>query len=253
MPRIAALSSLLGLALVTVTPSSGAPAGDEWRAIQHPEEVEAYARALDSLRTSPGRGMRVEEVLEKGFRAAAALVYVEGVLDNLSDVELNTVVDKMEGFIITTVGERVWVAEPDPDFFLTLAQTSGEQADVLFFDAYKRSFPDGLSVVYFQQRTHYSGCISYGSLDLVDLFRRWTRYGQQYPNRYAAQVARRVQEIRVLFTEGRCACSGKESVLTEFRAFVEAFPRASFTPRVRERIGELEAETSSILFMCRGG
>ncbi len=253
MPRIVALSSLLGLAVVAVTPSSGAAAGNEWRAIQHPEEVEAYARALDALRTSPGKGTRIEEVLEKGSRAAAALVYVEGVLENLSDAERNTVVDKMEGFIITTVGEGVWVAEPDPDFFLTLAKSYGEQADILFFDAYKRSFPDGLSVVYFQQRTHYSGCISYGTLDLVDLYRRWTRYGQQYPNRYAAHVARRVQEIQVLLSDGRCACGGKESVLTEFRAFVEAFPRASFTPRVRERIEELEADKSDILFGCRGG
>ncbi len=253
MPRIVALSSLVGLALVAVTPSSGEAAGNEWLAIQHPEEVEVYARALDALRTSPGGEMRIEEVLEKGSRAAAALVYVEGVLENLSDVERKTVVDKMEGFIITTQGEGVWVAEPDPDFFLTLAKTYGEEADILFFDAYKRGFPDGLTVVYFQLRTHDTGCINYGTLDLVDLYRRWTRYGQQYPNRYAARVAHHLQEIQVLLTDGRCACGGRESVLTEFRGFVDAFPRASFTPRVHDRIEELEADKSSILFGCRGG
>ncbi len=253
MSRIVALSPLLGLALVVVTPSSGEATGIEWRAIQHPEEVEVYARALDALRTSPRGDVSVEEVLEIGSRAAAALAYVDGVLENFSDVERQTVVDKMEGFIITTVGEGVWVAESDPDFFLTLARTYGEEADILFFDAHKRSFPDGLTVVYFQQRTHYSGCTTYGTLDLVDLYGRWTRYGRQYPNRYVARVARRVQEIQLLLTEGRCACGGKESVLTEFRGFVEAFPRESFTPRVRERIEELEADKSSILFGCRGG
>ncbi len=141
-------------------------------------------------------------------------------------------------------------ASPIPAFFLGLAKSRGSEADVSYFtlaDASKNEWGDAR---YVKRRSDFGGCTRYGSLILVDLYRRWTRYSDRFPGRYEREVAKFLEEIRRELGSARCACDGPDSVLKELRAFVAAYPNSEVAPAVEKRIEDIGAARSLIRFQC---
>jgi hypothetical protein len=134
-----------------------------------------------------------------------------------------------------------------------LARRHGGDADVQFFEAYRQTRGAGGRPTYVEPHTDYTGCTKYGSLRLVEAYRRWTDYRLRHADRYTAPVAAAIQDIEAQLAGGTCACGARASVLSELRAFVEAFPGDSIVPSLRERMGTIEAGTSGIRFVCVAG
>jgi hypothetical protein len=219
-----------------------------------PEEVEAYRRALGAL-PSPAPAA-VEQVFARGLEAGRALLAVDApggatALETLGEPAFQAVAAGMPGFTVTRQ-ESVRVT-PDLEFFLALARRHGEPADVRFFESYRQTVVAGGWPVYVEPQTDSAGCTRYGSLRLVEAYRRWTDYRRQFPGRYAARVGEFIETIEAELAGGRCACGARASVLGELRAFLEAFPGAPIAPDLRARVRAIEAGTSDIRFVCVAG
>lgn len=220
-----------------------------------PEEVNIYARELKIISNDARAGVGVEGLLRLGEKAADALVQPPPpgettVLERLNEEEFQVVVLKMKGFIVNRQ-ETVFV-EPDPAFFIALANRAGDQASVEFFEAYRKTKPNGWPA-YIEQQTDYSGCIRYGTLSLVDTYKVWDTYREKYPTRYPQEVTKFVRDIEDDLTEGTCACDDKEAVLREFAAFGRAFPRAKISVRLREKFDQIRQGKSDIREHCVSG
>jgi len=182
-----------------------------------PDAVEDYSRDLNIIRSGAKAGPGTEELLQRGRRAAKALLQSDGpgsmnVLERLTAGDFQKVVLKMEGFLVNRE-ETVYV-EPDPGFFLALAKRFGDRASIDFFEAFRKTAPDAWPV-YIQQQTDYSGCARFGSLSLVETYGRWTAFRTEHPKRYSAEVAVFLRRVEEELTEGNCACEGKDAVLSE--------------------------------------
>lgn len=85
---------------------------------------------------------------------------------------------------------------------------------------------------------------------MVDSYRQWVKYNNKYPTRYTKDVMNHIRDIEEDFSDGTCACDDKKSVLREFEAFAQAFPLSKITPRVRERIHQIQQGKSDIREHC---
>jgi hypothetical protein len=218
-----------------------------------PEAVSAYSRELTAIRL--GKNINVEDLLKSGRKAAHALVTpknpgTQTLLEELSEEEFRAVAEKMEGFWLNRQ-ETIYV-EPDPSFFLTLAQESGDQPSIAFFKAFGRTFEHGWPV-YHQQQTDYSGCIRFGSMSLVDAYRTWSSYRQNHPNRYSEEVQNIIKDLEENLTEGTCSCGRAPGAVQEFEAFVRAFPNSLSSKRLRVRINQIKKGKSNIRWKCISG
>lgn len=216
-----------------------------------PRAVDTYARLLEALMGASVRRPTVENVLGTGRLASETLAGEGGVLEDLSDEDYQTVVEKMTLFKVSK--DPIVYVEPDPDAFIKLAQDHGKAHDVAFFQRYKQTIPDGVWHVYVQPLTHDTGCVRFGSLALVESYARWTAFRQQFPKQYLREVEQLLVDLDDTLTEETCACGSAEDVVKEFSAFVKELPDAEITPRVRERLEKVRQGTSDITFGCRGG
>lgn len=239
----------MAVLLVAVAAIAAAARGDQRAAI--PRAVESYARVLEAITGGALRQPTLESLLGVGRLAAVMLAGEKGVLEDLGDADYQTVVQQMTGFRVSR--DPIVYVEPDPDFFLNLSKTHGTAHDLAFFQRYKQTIPDGVWDVYIQQTTDESGCVRFGSLTLVEAYTRWTAFRQQFPKHYITEVAQFIGDIEDTLLEETCACEGPESVLEELSAFVKAFPDATVTLRVRERLAQVQQGTSDFQFKCVGG
>lgn len=221
-----------------------------------PNEVEQYALELNVISNNPSASKGVEELLQLGRKASDALMMPsssrseEGcVLELLSEEDFQMVVRKMKGFTVNR--QEVVFVEPEPDFFIALAKRSRDQASLDFFEAYKTTKPRGWSI-YVEQQTDYSGCIRFGSMSLVDTYKRWSTFSNRYPTRYKKEAAKFIRDVEEDL-DGTCACYDKESVIREFDAFILAFPRSKIATRLRERIDQIHRGQSNIREDCISG
>jgi hypothetical protein len=228
---------------------SVAQAGQQAPAI--PRAVDSYARLLEALMGSAARKPTVESVLGTGRLAAETLAGETGVLEDLTDEDYQTVVQKMIGFKVGK--DPIVYVEPDPDAFIKLAQEYGKAHDVAFFQRYKQTIPDGVWHVYIQPVTADSGCVRFGSLTLVESYARWTAFRQQFPKQYLREVEQLLVDLDDTLVEETCACGSAEDVVKELSAFVKELPDAAIAPRVRERLEKVRQGTSDITFGCKGG
>jgi hypothetical protein len=204
-----------------------------------------YVTALDKLIHAQDTTASIEAVYEKGRLAAAKLMEV---IEELDDSTYSAVVKAMKGFEVNRV-EIVFV-QPNTGFWIDLSAKKGKKADAKFFELYKQTYSNVLHEIYFEPQTDYSGCIKFGSNDLVRLYGEWTRYKLEFPRAYANFVKERLEEIENQLTEGMCACYGREDVLREFTAFVKTFPDAKITAKIQQRIQEIENNASEMRFNC---
>jgi hypothetical protein len=220
-----------------------------------PEEVNIYSRELKIISNDAKAGVGVEGLLRLGEKASDALVWPPSsggadVLESLSEEDFQSVIRKMKGFSVNRQ-ETVFV-EPDPAFFIALAKRAGDQESVEFFEAYRKTEPNG-SPVYIEQQTDYSGCIRYGTMSLVDTYTLWDTYSNKYPTRYSKEVMSFIRDIEDALTEWTCACDDKESVTRELKAFIQKFPSAKISKRLRERVDQIHQGKSKIREHCLSG
>jgi hypothetical protein len=216
-----------------------------------PRAVDTYARLLEALMGAAPRKPTVENVLGTGRLAAETLAGDSGVLEDLGEDDYQMVVQKMTGFLVSR--DEVVHVEPNPDFFIKLAQDYGKAHDVAFFQRYKQTIPNGVWHVYIRQQTDYSGCVRFGSLALVESYQRWTAFRQQFPKQYLREVEQLLVDLDDTLVEETCACGSAEDVAKELSAFVRELPGAEITPRARDRLEKVKQGTSDITFRCTGG
>jgi hypothetical protein len=215
-----------------------------------PSSVDLYANAVRAAIPLP-----VDSIYHLGLIAAQNLVddlplvgSWGSILEGLSDDDYAKVQAKMVGFTLNR--EEAVFADPDPLYFIKLSRSRGDSTSADFFEACRQT-SSGFS--YIEQQTDYSGCIKFGSLELVRSYGLWARFRRAHPDRYSDRVEHFLSDTEETLTQGTCACEGKEEALREFRAFEKEFPKASIAPRVVERIKALEAGTSNIRFHCISG
>lgn len=220
-----------------------------------PEEVNIYSRELKVISDDVNAGIGIEGLLKLGENASVALVRPSrpgeaDVLESLSDEDFQTVTSKMKGFSVNRQ-ETVYV-EPEPEFFIALAKRADDQVSIEFFEAYRKTKPNGWSI-YIEQQTDYSGCIRYGTMSLVDTYTLWNAYSNKYPTRYQKEVMNFIREVEDDLAEGTCACDDKKSGLREFEAFIRRHPRAKIATRLRERVNQIRQGKNDIREHCHSG
>jgi hypothetical protein len=214
-----------------------------------PPVVDEYATALKRLLRSRGQApghAPVESLYASGMRAADVLL---DVLVGLDEATYAKVEQKMRGFLVGR--EEMVGARPDVDFFASLARSRGDDVDTAFFHALRLTYETaGPFPVYVEQQTDYSSCTDFGSGRLAEAFAVWQAFITRHPHRYALWADEELRGIEDELTSGTCACGDRESVLKELREFVERFPLAPVTPRVRERLGTIRSGTDGIRYHC---
>jgi hypothetical protein len=220
-----------------------------------PEEVDVYARELKIVSNDANAGIGIEGLLKLGEKASVALVLPHNpgeadVLEQLSEEDFQAVIFKMKGFSVNR--EETVFVEPDPEFFIALAKRASDKVSVEFFEAYRKTKPNGWPI-YIEQQTDYSGCIRYGTMDLVNTYTLWNTYSNKYPTRYKKEVMNFIQEVEDDLTGGTCACDDKDSGLRELEAFIRAYPRAKITTRLREKVNQIHQGKSDIREHCLSG
>lgn len=242
--------------LAAVTGFSGTPdAGAGRTPAPRVRAVRDYAAALDRVLRSRGTAP-VESLFSLGTRAAESLLVVPtpggpSLLEALDDSTFLDAQSRMRGFNLWR--DEVVVAAPEPSFFLHLARSRGDAADTAFFHALSLTYGPGVSPVYVEQQTDYSGCTDFGSGRLVSTFEIWNTFVSSHPRRYEAWSRKELQGTEDELTAGTCACGGREAVFQELSSFVRRFPSAAGTPRVRARLKAIGRGTSGIRYRCKSG
>lgn len=220
-----------------------------------PEEVELYSRELNIIGKNPHARNYVEGLFGMGRKASKALLAnpkkgYNSILESLSEENFNAVSDKMKGFLVGI--QEIVVVEPEPDYFLNLAEQSDDQASVDFFKNYKKTISDTTYPVYIKQITDFGGCRRYGTMSLVHTYSIWDNYKKKYPARYKTDVDKFIHDVESEF-EGTCACDDIASVIKELEAFIQAFPHAKITTRLRERVNQIRQGKGDIREHCLPG
>lgn len=209
-----------------------------------PQSVDVYAKLLQQVRSS--KHVSVEQAYEKGMEAINALGDALGNDESEIDPKwLKSVRAKMEGFELNPNTET-YVANPKPQFFLTLAKKSETQEDIAFFELIIKTEPDGRWPLYIEQRTDLSGCTIYNG-KLTKLHRDWSDFQRKYPNAFNKRVKAYLDDIENHLTESRCSCSEKaEPILNELQSFVQSNPNLALTKKIQIRIKDIKAKKAPI-------
>lgn len=171
-------------------------------------------------------------------------------IERLKDDEFTVFKTRMRGFLINR--EEVVFAKPDNEFFQKLAARKGLPADIAFFDLRSRLRPDSIWAAYIEQQTDYSGCTLYGTGMLTELYGLLNSFKEKYPTAYVQMVSDELDYIKDALTTGTCACGGLPSAIKEFELFIERYPNAEITPRLRDRKSNTD-EKSKIRRFCTSG
>jgi hypothetical protein len=218
--------------------------------VEMPHSVEAYASAMNELRTSRGKSP-IEPVFEAGMQASPE---VQAILPDLSEAQYQQVQRQMNGFIV--VREAIVVVRPSVDYFKSLARKSGTKADRAFFDIYARTEPDGNGPfpAYIQQQTGETGCTRFddGKL-MVDLYRGWLTFRTTYPDAYASEAQGEIDSLDAELLSGICTCENAQKTTAGLQAFVKAFPDLPIAPKIEHRIAQIRSGKSSFRFDCHAG
>jgi hypothetical protein len=217
--------------------------------VEIPAAVEAYASAMDELRTSRGKSP-VEPVFEDGMQASPEL---QAVLPDLSESQYQEVQRRMQGFIV--VRGATIVVRPSVDYFKSLARNHGTEADRAFFDVYQRTEPDGNGPfpAYIQQQTDEAGCTRFDGKLLVDLYRGWLTFRTTYPDAYASEAQGEIDSLESELLSGICTCENAAKTAAGLQTFVAAFPDLPITPKIKNRIAQIRSGKSSFRFNCHAG
>ena len=173
------------------------------------------------------------------------------VMESLSDREFQQLQGDLPGAIVNR--EEVVLVEPDVDYFVKFAAARGDVADRRFFAAFKMTFPESVWPAYIEQQTDYSGCTAFGSGKLVETYRVWAQFQNDYPKRYASAVRQELDRISRELTDSTCACGDLAAIQSELQRFIRMFPSSSIRPKVEARLNALRLGKSDIRVRCISG
>jgi hypothetical protein len=232
-----------GILIVAVLSGSIFAAADPLTTV--PPGVDRYARDMDAVMRSSGP-ISLEPVFEVGMSAAAALE--RGQLERFDEPTYQKVQSMMVGFIVGRV--EVVVADPLADFFLKLARERGTNVDRAFFEAQKKTYPDGYWPAYLQQVTDYSGCTIFDGKTLTEIWGTWTTFQKSYPDRYREATQKELARVEEELVSN-CACGGEDGVRKELESFLKAYPNSATAAKVASHLEAVKNGTSGIRFRCR--
>jgi hypothetical protein len=212
-----------------------------------PEGVERYAREMDAVMKSPGP-VSLEPVFGEGLSAAKALERDQ--LERFDQSTYTKVQAAMVGFAVNR--EEAVFADPLADFFLKLAREKGTRIDRAFFEAQKKTHPDGILPAYMQQQSDYSGCYVFDGGTITSLYGIWIAFQESYPDHYREATQVELSRIAEVLAS-TCACEGEDSVRKEFENFLKIYPGSPLAAKVAARLQTLNSHTSGIRFYCKTG
>ena len=172
-------------------------------------------------------------------------------LESLSEAEFDRLQADLPGVVVGR--EEIILVKPDVRYFATLAREKGDDADRAFFAALGATYPDSVWAVYNERQTDYSGCTRFGSMTLVDTYRRWSDYQRRFPNRYRVRTTAEIDDVTGDLTTSTCACGDIASVERELTAFVREFPSAAARAKAEERLRAVQAGTAGMRARCKSG
>ena len=219
-----------------------------------PPGVERYARDMDAVMKNSGP-ISLEPVFEVGMAAAKVLMAAARVLElnqleRFDEPTYQMVQGMMVGFLLHRV--EVVVAAPRADFFLNLAREKGTSVDRAFFEAYKKTYPDGFWPAYVQQLTDYSGCTIFDGKTPTEIWGAWTAFQKSYPDRYREAARTELAKVEERLV-GNCACGGADGVRKELENFLKAYPNSPIAAKVASHLQAVKNGTSGIRFNCIPG
>ncbi|WP_443083009.1 hypothetical protein [Vampirovibrio chlorellavorus] len=204
-----------------------------------------YLTALQQWQQSKQKES-LEPVLNKGQEAARAILQRA---ETLTDEDFEALKKSMPGYLI--LHRDILVAGPDPAFFLTLATQKGKPADQAFFKLMNQTL-NGYWPSTMEQLDDLSGCTRFGSGELVRLYGEWTAFKRQYPNAFAKALQDPnlllLNDLEDQLVNSNAACEGPDSVQQELQRFVENFPKSPLTPKIRQRLLDLQQKKLDMSF-----
>jgi hypothetical protein len=216
---------------------------------QYQSSIVSYQEALKSVTTRAPRAL--ETALARLYIVRDALMGLKGwkeaPLAALTRAEFAKLERDLPGVLIGR--EVALFVEPDPEFFLKLAEQYGDAADRAFFTAYRETYPDSLWPSYIQQQTDEAGCTDFGGDLLVDAYRRWSDFSRNFPGRYEDRSREQLDLVGDRL-QSTCACGDAASVEQELQQFVLTFPHASISGAIGDRLQAIRAGRSRIRFDC---
>ena len=212
--------------------------------------AQAYVTALDRL-TSGARDVSLEDVYSLGVRLGEALLSPTSNFEGMPASEFQALYRRLPGFMLSR--EEVLIARPEPAYFLDLAKRHGQPVDRAFFALHTRTRPGGVWPVYVQQQTDYSGCTLFGQGNLVDSYRSWRHFRDEFPRGYSAFVSDALADIEDKVAQSTCACGDADSVSRELAEFARAFPESAAAGAAATRARAVQERRSTIRFNCVSG
>lgn len=215
--------------------------------------VDNYCRALAAAKSTRDR-KTIESVFTAARELKRALLLSVGdstAIEQLTENQFRGIATRAVGVIINR--EEVLLVEPDPRYFLSLAQTHGTPADIAFFKVYSATYPDGVWPSYVWQETDVTGCTAFGSGELLARYGDWRGYRAQYPKAYGIESRERLREIEWHVAESDCACGSRVDVMKELQSFAAAFSRTGAGRAAKRRLLAMTTGKSSIKFDCSSG
>jgi hypothetical protein len=210
-------------------------------------EVGRYADELARVQAAQAE-ISLESILADGMALATQL---RPVLEVLSDTEYEEVQANMKGFVIERIEGAV--AEPDYTWFLSLAENIGSETDRAFLALQLKLRPNGYWPAYLYRLTDYGGCTLFGEHLLSDLYAEATALLPDLPAAYRSHVEREINQLTLELRYPTCACSDKDSVIDEFRYFLQTNPGSEWADTVRSRLTTVQDDTEEMRYQCRPG
>lgn len=206
-----------------------------------------YAEMLAQWRaaSSPDPN-NMEILLENGQQAAAAILDAAEFMDDATFAE---VVKNMDGYLISR--DELIVAAPDSKRLIELAKEHGTPADVRFYELMGQTL-NGYWPVTMEQLADLTGCIRYGSQDLVRLYDAWHDFKKQYPTAYTKAIhdpnLLLLADIEDQLLNGVASCDGPDAVAKEYAAFIKTHPNTELAAKLKKRMEAVQNGKSDMVF-----
>lgn len=216
-----------------------------------PAAVADYLSALAAIEKS-ATPVSLEALLGQAEAAQSALMEISGdqaVLERYSDAEFSVLQAQLKGLTLHR-GMDVY-AQPEPAFFLRLAQSKGRAEDTGYFMRYTSSWGPDLVPTYLKLRPQPTPCVRFGEGRIAPLYAAWLDYRAQYPDAYRARVDENLHDLEEAVALGTCACGGADSVLREQAEFLERFPTTSKAAEIKARREQLIGDPDALPVNCR--
>jgi len=216
-----------------------------------PPSVDEYRAAIERVLGSSPR-QSLEPIFALGNTAAKAVLkmpsYEPGTVSPLESFDqktFNLVAQEMKGFVVNR--EETVFVQPDTNFWVTLAESKGQNADQQFFQLLKKTYPDSVWPAYVRQQTDYSGCTDFGTKGLTHSFVDWSAFQKAFPSAYA-DAAKHELEAVSQHLGSTCACGDKASVISELEYFLQKIPKGNMAEKVRTRLDNIRKDKPEVIY-----